>query len=193
MTSSFLSIHTLTPLQIGVIFCASLIGAGWDIYSRRIPNWLTFPMMITGLVWSTWTGGPLGLLESFAALLIVAFPYVLLFIFAGGGGGDAKIMAGIGAWAGLLPGLFFLGGVALAGIIVGAGFALMRGQLREVLGRLRAMAYRTIPAVSHGFEAVQKSLPDSAELNQTTSPPMPYGIAIFSGVCLVLGIKAIWF
>ena len=193
MNSSFLGLETLTTLQIGVIFCASLIGAGWDIHSRRIPNWLTFPMMITGLAFSALTYGPYGLLGSFAALLIVSLPYVLLFIFAGGGGGDAKIMAGIGAWAGFMPGLCFLGGVALAGIVAGTAFALYRGQFREVFSRIRAMAYRTIPALTHGFGAIHKSLPDAAEMNQSVSQPMPYGIAIFGGVCLVLAIRVVWF
>jgi prepilin peptidase CpaA len=191
LISTFFSIDALTPLQMTVIFCASLVGAGWDIATRRIPNWITFPMMITGLAWSTWAYGPLGLLGSFAALLLLALPYVLLFAYAGGGGGDAKIMAGIGAWAGLFPGLLFLGSVALAGVVVGTLYAVFRGQTRAVFSRLTAMAYRSLPALANGISGLPKTLPSADELNATVSQPLPYGIAIFSGVCLALAIKVL--
>ena len=39
-----------------------LIVAAWiDGKELRVPNWITFPMVLTGLIYSTWVGGWAGL------------------------------------------------------------------------------------------------------------------------------------
>jgi prepilin peptidase CpaA len=95
-----LTVSEFAPLQAGVLCGACLVAAATDVAARRIPNWLTIPMLATGLAYSTLQRGPWGLLDSLAAALILALPYVFLFVYARGGGGDVKLMAAVGAWTG---------------------------------------------------------------------------------------------
>ena len=86
-----------TVIQWGIVIGASLIAAITDLHRRRIPNALTVPLLLFGLIKSTCLAGGSGLLESAGACFLLALPFVLLFIFAGGGAGDAKLMGAIGS------------------------------------------------------------------------------------------------
>jgi len=55
------------------------------------------------------------LLSSVLGSIVIASPFVVLFVRYGGGAGDAKLMAGIGALLGVTSGLFVLFAVVLAG------------------------------------------------------------------------------
>ena len=104
-------------LQWGVVIGASLVAAAFDLQTRRIPNALTMPLLLAGLIRAIWLGRLLGLADAAAACFLLAMPFVLLFVFAGGGAGDAKLMGAIGAWLGLAQGMRVLLCVAAAGII----------------------------------------------------------------------------
>jgi prepilin signal peptidase PulO-like enzyme (type II secretory pathway) len=61
-------------LQWGVVIGASTAAAVWDLRQRRIPNILTGPLFIGGLVWAIWVGGLAGLGEALVACVILAAP-----------------------------------------------------------------------------------------------------------------------
>ncbi len=146
-------------------------------------------MLATGLAWSAWQRGPLGFLDALAASVILALPYVLLFVYANGGGGDVKLMAAIGAWAGLFPGLWVLMGVALSGVVMGFVVALARGQFRTTMSRMAGVAQRAMPAVASRSPAL---LSNAISMDRKEMQPMPYGVAIFAGVCAAVGGLALW-
>lgn len=86
------------------IFLSAMLIAGvaafLDWRSRRIPNWLTIPALVAGLVINTIVSGLPGLLHSLeaaSAVMLVLLPVVLL---KGLGGGDWKLMGALGAWLG---------------------------------------------------------------------------------------------
>jgi prepilin peptidase CpaA len=78
-------------LQWGVVVCVSLLAAIWDLKSRRIPNSLTLPLIVGGLLGGGWRAGLPGLGDAALGCIVAAGPYVLLFLVAGGGAGDAKM------------------------------------------------------------------------------------------------------
>ena len=180
----------ISPLQVGVVFFACLIAAIWDVAAHRIPNVLTIPMLATGLAWAAWHRGATGFLEALAASFFLALPYVLLFVYAKGGGGDAKLMAGIGAWTGVVWGLAVLVLIALSGVVMGLVVALARRQCQAVIGRVTAVVYQVLPAIAGRSPKALASAFSPVEGKE--SQPMPYGVAIFAGVCLATGGVLLW-
>lgn len=119
-------------LPLAFTFLAAVI----DARTGRIPNWLTFPALVTGLA----TNGVLGGLEGslwaiVGALLCGVIPWVLFRSTQGQGigGGDVKLFAALGAWLGTLRGLE----VEMSAFLVLAFLALVqltyRGELLRVL------------------------------------------------------------
>ena len=110
----------------GVVLAISVIAAITDVRTRRISNLLTLPALALGLVVAALTGGVTGVSIALLASVVVAFPCLMLFVFAGGGAGDVKLMAAVGAWLGLIHGVVALLCVALAGVVIAMLFALAR-------------------------------------------------------------------
>lgn len=80
---------------------AFLIYAAYiDGKELRVPNWLTFPMMLLGLVYNTWAFGMPGLGWSFVGLLVGLFTLLPLYSIGGMGSGDVKMMMAMGSWLG---------------------------------------------------------------------------------------------
>ena len=79
----------------------SLGIAGWDLKSRRIPNYLTFSGALAGLGFQLGVHGLPGLTNGLAGLglglILLMVPYLL----GGMGAGDVKAAAALGAWLGL--------------------------------------------------------------------------------------------
>jgi prepilin peptidase CpaA len=83
-----------------MILVAVLAAAVTDLWKFKIPNWLTLPLLLSGLIYQAFTGGTPGLAGSLAGVLL-GFAVLLPFFLMGGmGAGDVKLMAAVGAWAG---------------------------------------------------------------------------------------------
>lgn len=176
--------------QWGVVIGSSLVAAGFDMRQGRIPNALTFPLLIVGLVFTTWLGGLAGLIEAIGACALLALPYVILFVFFGGGAGDAKLMGAIGAWLGLKHGLFVLVCVIIAGGVLAIAKAISKKQLKFVLTSVFISIY-TFILLLIGRKTMR---PESyrTDNEQSGNLVLPYGIAIFSGVCTAAIIIGMW-
>ena len=78
-----------------------LILAAWiDGRQLRVPNWITFPMVLTGLIYGFSQNGLTGLGSSAWGMCIGLACLLPLYAVGGMGAGDVKLMAGIGAWLG---------------------------------------------------------------------------------------------
>ena len=177
---------SIVVFQWGVVIGASLIAALGDLKERRIPNALTFPVFVAGLVWASWFGGISGLAEAAGACALLALPYIILFLFFGGGAGDAKLMGAIGAWLGFRQGLTVLACVAIAGGILAIAKAIARKRLKFVLTSVFVSFYGLIlNMITH---RTMKLADEQTEIRQSGELDIPYGVAIFAGVCAGGGI-----
>lgn len=179
----------LSLVQWGVIIGASLAAAVTDLGSRRISNALTMPVLLGGLVWAVVAGGGMGLLSSFAAVVMMALPFVLLFVFAGGGAGDAKLMGALGAWLGVVQGVLVLAVVAATGIVFAIGWAVARKRGKEVMSNMSLilMAVMTAMVAKTGIVSAVREAPTTSDMET-----VPYGVAIFIGVCIAGGGMLLW-
>lgn len=185
--------HPAPALQWGVVILASVVAAMTDLASRRIPNWLTFPLLLSGLIHAFIVGSWAGLLDGFSAMLLLAFPYVILF-FLRGGGGDAKLMGAIGAWLGLINGMAVLGCVCASGVVLAIAFAAMHGYAGQALANVRGIAYGLVCSVisqGKGGDSDEAAI-KTAAASPESMMQMPYGLAIVVGVCISAAGVMLW-
>ncbi|MGQ0667385.1 MAG: prepilin peptidase [Nitrospiraceae bacterium] len=109
----------------GLLYSALLVAAGTDLTHKIIPNVITLPGMVIGIV-SAATVLPLGLLNGVIGLLVgggilwlLAWASPFLFGKEGMGGGDIKLLAMIGAFLGWKPALMTIMVGSLLGSLVG--------------------------------------------------------------------------
>ena len=151
----------------------ALIGAGTDIKSRRIPNYLTGPAILAGLLLHTSLDGWRGLLTSLAAGLICGVIFLIFYLAGGMGAGDVKLITAVGCIAGISSVAYLLILTSIAGGVMGVIFALMRGKLKQTFGNVVALA-------SHHKEEGLTPHPDINVLN-ASNLRLPYGVAIAAG------------
>ena len=193
-TSVVAAYDQMSLCQWGAVIGASLAAAICDIRTTRIPNWLTGPMAGMGLVYAAYSSGWPGLGESAAACLLVPLPYLVLFVLGKGGAGDAKLMGALGAWLGIADGLVVLCSVA----IVGGAFAVLRvlahPRRRMICSDLAASLYLYGIALMSGRKglAIVRTEPQEQVDFDGRQVTIPYGVAIFVGVCLAALTVHLW-
>ncbi len=71
-----------------------------DLRWHKIPNWLTFPAMICGMLYNGILQGPQGLFFSFLGLAAGMGLLLITYVISGMGAGDVKLMGAIGSFLG---------------------------------------------------------------------------------------------
>ncbi|MHC4995331.1 MAG: A24 family peptidase [Planctomycetota bacterium] len=178
----------MLPIQCVVVFCATLAAMITDIQSRKIPNKITGPFFLAGLIWAFSVAGWVGVGDSLAGALIAGLPFVFLFIIAGGGAGDAKLMGAIGAWMGITGGLVVMLTVAVVGGVFAIIWALMQNKLRQAGVAFGYMITNLLTRV----RGVGKWAGNIDGLASAEIKPMPYGVSIFVGTLVSSGIMYLW-
>lgn len=156
------------------------IGAGWDVRTRRIPNWLSYGGILSGILLRTVVGGWLGAREALAGGLVAGGAFLLFFLVRGMGAGDVKLIAAVCCWSGLRQAWVILFATALAG----GGLAVIYMAYYGRVGRtLRNIGILTWFHLTQGFHPHPE-----INLEDARSIRMPYGVAIASGSLYALSL-----
>lgn len=86
----------------------TIAAAATDFWSRRIPNQITVTAFALGFLYQGVFNGLPGLLDGLGGFAVGFGPLFVLWIVGSGGGGDAKLMGGLGPWLGTWPTLLVL-------------------------------------------------------------------------------------
>lgn len=142
------------------------VGAWIDLRQRRIPNFVTFSLIIAGLVLHGILDAWGGLFHAALGLAIGGGFFLLFYLLKLMGAGDVKLMAGIGAVLGvklIIPAIIFT-------ILCGGGLAIF---YMAVVNR-------------HGK---QKNGESNQAAPKTQVKSVPYGVAITLGTIITLIIN----
>jgi prepilin peptidase CpaA len=169
---------------------AMIVAAVIDGWKFKVPNWLTFPLILGGWL--------LGLLHSFgllegtgtggigASMAGTALGFALLwpvYSVGGMGAGDVKMQMGFGAWIGAFYGLGSGLGIifwafclaAVIGGVLALGMIFVRGQFRRNLANTRAIVGDLFASAGIG-EAAEKAAQRKPGMHL-----LPYGIPLCLG------------
>lgn len=84
--------------HIWIVTAVLVIAASIDGWKLKVPNWITFPFIISGWIYSVgcygWEGFGWSLVGTCVGLILLMPAYAI----GGMGAGDVKLLAGVGAW-----------------------------------------------------------------------------------------------
>jgi prepilin peptidase CpaA len=172
----------LKPIILGLAVALALV-AGWtDWRSRRIPNWLTVPGLLAGVLVNSLAGGWLGLKASLLGAglgLLLLLPFVFLRSL---GAGDWKLAGALGAVVGpaVLVNLL-MGSVLVAGVMA-LGLVIYKRRFVETLRNIGKLLASMLTFHMPGAEV---------SLNNPQSLKVPYGVAL-ALTTLLFGAGKMW-
>lgn len=116
----------MTNWPVWLVTATLIVAAVVDGFELKVPNWLTFPMIVSGWIYhlsvAGWEGLGWSLLGTAIGLMLLLPAYAI----GGMGAGDVKLLAGVGAW--LLGTHVFYGFCisTVVGAIIAVGMVLIR-------------------------------------------------------------------
>jgi prepilin peptidase CpaA len=162
---------TFAPLIALLAWAAAI-----DVRARRIPNWLTFPTIATGLAQSLLASSRLGPGQSLAGIGAGFGLTFVMFVLRAMGGGDVKLFAGIGAWLGPV-GVFHVFLVeTILGMVIVVAQAIWARRLRSLL---RGSALVVMNAAASGdLSAPAEEPTDAAAMRKRLPFAVPTLVAL---------------
>ena len=118
-----------------------VLASGIDLRTRRIPNWLSVPFLLAGMIVPAIAGGWAGFQTSCLGLGLALLLFVVPCFLRGMGMGDLKLAAGVGAWIG--PGQFWMAFIVTA--MVGGILAVVYALRPASAGRGQGKSAQSIP------------------------------------------------
>jgi prepilin peptidase CpaA len=173
-------VRPVAPSEAAVVL-VGLAACVTDYRSRRIPNVLTFGASLAAFVFYGATAGLGGLVTSLEGWAVGCLLFLPWFALGGMGGGDVKLLAALGAWAGPGPAVWMALYAGIAGGVFAVVVALGRGYLGEMFRNLWGllMFWRVVGVRPH----------PELTLRTGRGPRLPYAFPITVGAVAVLWLR----
>jgi len=130
--SKGLTVHTMAPWIWVLVILAATIATLTDLRNMTIPNWLTLPLLVTGLLYSGITEGTAGIIESLQGCAVAGGIFMMAYIMIGGGGGDVKLMMALGSWLGFERSAVLMLAVTISGFFASIIILISQGSLKNI-------------------------------------------------------------
>lgn len=170
----------------GLLLVVTVAAAGWDVRTRRIPNWLTVGGALAGFAVNAWLWGWRGVLEAGQGMglaLLVSAPLVWL---RGMGAGDAKLMAAVGALTGPANWLAVFAVSGVLGGVLGVALAVWKRRL----GKTLASTAELLGEMARGAKPAERKA--EWDVRQGAGLRLPYGLVIALGTIVFLLMSRAW-
>lgn len=171
-------------VKVALLLVLVAIAAGFDLNSRRIPNWLVLVGLVTSYILQINfnTSGSFSGFKAWGLGLLVGFGLFLpLYLFRAMGAGDVKLMAMVGSFLGPVSALGAVLTTLVAGGVLAVAVSLWGGVLRHTLSNVRVVMEQTMLKTLCG--GVQLEWPPASTGN------LPYGVAIAAGTLIHLIVE----
>lgn len=169
------------------------IAAYYDLSHRKIPNFLTLPVMGWGLISNIFIGRLDGLLFSIYGLLLGIAFFLLPFALGWLGGGDVKMLGAVGALQGASFVFHAALFTALCGGLIALIYLVVSGMLVPVLKKIfYGASHLLFTLLALRFRQLKYTRAPAFLIKQTSigkklrSPSIPYGVSIAIGAAFAL-------
>lgn len=144
-----------------------LIASIYDATTKKIPNWISLTIIVSGLSWNTFSAEGLGLKDGGSGLIVGLLLMLPGYIFGSMGAGDTKLMAAIGSVVGFTKVLDVVLYSYIVMFVMAILFIIVKGDLFKLLLRYKAFIY----GLFVGILSYQK--PDNSEAAGQRLPLAP--------------------
>jgi prepilin peptidase CpaA len=152
-----------------------VVAAIIDGRQLKVPNWITFPLIISGWVFSVAVYGWAGLAWSLIGTAVGLGLLLPAYAIGGMGAGDVKLLAGVGAWVWGTDTLYAFCVSAIVGGIIAVGMVIFCGGLRRHRDQFWAIATEIL------ILRDPNALSEIAAGRKKSMLLLPYGIPIALG------------
>ena len=176
------------PLYIPVVVVsiALLIATITDLRMFKIHNLLTIPLLLSGLAYHGLVTGQDAFVSSLLGALF-GFGVLLLFFLVGGiGGGDVKLLAGVGAWLGIFLTFWLFNAAALAAGVYAVVLTVLNGRYRETWMNLRLLGHRMMVVGRH--LGTDEQVEEVVQRDDRRKQLIPFGAMMGVGLLAILVI-----
>ena len=161
-----------------VVSLLAVIGAGWDLAERRVPNAFTFGAAVFAFVYFAVVKGAGGLATSLLGWAAGLALFLPLFAVGALGAGDVKLLAAFGAWLGPAGVLV----AALCASILGGVMAVAVAAVNGNLGR----ALRNVGTILNMWRVMGPRRIEGLTLDDAPGPRLAYAVPIAAGAVVAL-------
>lgn len=177
------SLQSVSEKIWALVLGLTLFAAFMDWRTRRIPNWLTVPALLTGIGVNAIFGGWQGTKNSLGGAGLALGLLLPLVLLRGLGAGDWKLMGAVGAMMGWRSMLFVLFASILASGLMAVVQMVLTGRVRKTLWNTLILA--------KGLATFGLGLRPDITLDNPTLLKVPFGVGV--GAATVIGfVLAHW-
>lgn len=163
---------------VWVVTVTLIVAAAIDGWKLKVPNWITFPMILSGWAYSTvffgWEGLFWSVCGTAAGLGLLLAPYAI----GGMGAGDVKLLAGVGAWVWTAHTVYAFCLSAIIGGVIAIGMVLYRKSWQKHKNQFNMILFEMLTIRD------PNQLSALAAERKSSMLLLPYGIPIAIGTIL---------